>query len=104
MAKYISAFETSYLVRLENAMDYSDLGYQLLKVQDFGIADWAGFLIFLLSIHQRLSPTRTIKSNILFSERLQKDLPSALKYFAQIVTNFLLLSAEHMKNEPCLTF
>ena len=34
----------------------------------------------------------------------QKDLLVALKYIAQAVTKFLLLSAEKTKKEPCFTF
>ena len=36
---------------------------------------------------------------IAFSKRAKEDLSDALEYFAQTVTDFLLLSAEKTKNE-----
>ena len=39
-----------------------------------------------------------------FSESAKLDFSDALKYFAQIVTDFLLSSAENIKNQPILTF
>ena len=41
---------------------------------------------------------------ISFCEGTQKDLSGALDYFANIVSNLLLSSAENTKNEPFLMF
>ena len=89
--------------------------HQHWKIQEFGILLLTQQFVFDVSTH---NISGKVKSKAywpyhfflflfhyhFFARTHQSDLPGALKYLAQTVTNFLLLSGENMKNETFLTF